>query len=294
MMVVSACSVNFGATLAVKLFRDVGPLTTAALRLVISAIVLAPLLRRRHFTGDFHRLRVAVGFGVILAAMNATFYEAICRIPLGVGVTIEFIGPLGLALVGSRHRGDIVWASMAAGGVILLGSGAVHDLDLVGVAWGVAAGGCWAGYILFSKSTGREFPGPSGLAVALVVSSLVILPLGVATTKHSLLDGRVLMMGATIAVLSTVIPYSLELAALRHLSSRYFGVVLALAPGIAAAMGFFFLSQRPSTLEIVALVLVVGANAGNAATDRSRARVDGRLAKSSSPSDHCAGRPTER
>jgi inner membrane transporter RhtA len=268
-MVTSAASVSFGATIAVKLFHQIGPTGAVTLRLITSALFMVPLLRRGDFAGDRSKIWVVIGFGTIMAAMNLTFYEAISRIPLGIAVTLEFVGPLTVAMVGSRRVVDLLWALMAAAGVVLLGSGVSRHIDVVGVLWALAAGTCWAGYILFSKATGSRFSGPSGLGWALVVAALVELPLGLATAHGSYLRVHVLVMGALIGLLSTAFPYSLELAALRYLTPRYFGIVLSLAPGIAMVMGVLFLSQRPTPLEVFALLLVVLANGANAYFDRS-------------------------
>jgi inner membrane transporter RhtA len=173
-------------------------------------------------------------FGVTIAAMNAAFYAAIARIPLGIAVTLEFVGPLGVAFVASRRRSDLLWAGLAAGGVLLLAPIGNLTIDPLGVGLALAAGGCWAAYILLNVRVGRTFAGGSGLALSMSVAALVLIPLGVASGRGMLLDPRVLLVGCGVAVLSTLIPFSLELEALRRLPARVFGVLMSLEPAIAA------------------------------------------------------------
>jgi inner membrane transporter RhtA len=266
-----AVSVQFGAALATRLFDRVGPAGAVTLRLVIAALLLAvPFLVRRPrlaLAGKTARdVQVAVLFGLALAAMNLSFYEAIDRIPLGVAVTIEFSGPLVLALIGSRRVTDAVWAIAAGAGVALLASGAGNHLDPVGLALAGLAGLGWIAYILLSKETGRRFDALTGLTIAMAAGSVAILPVGVVTGGSHLLDIDVLGLGALVAVLSSVVPYSLELVALRQVTPRAFGVMLSLDPAVATAAGLVLLGQHLTGREWVALSLVVGANLGNSLT----------------------------
>ncbi|MDA8311149.1 MAG: EamA family transporter [Actinomycetota bacterium] len=212
-------------------------------------------------------LNVVIAFGVALAGMNLSFYEAIARIPLGVAVTVEFVGPLTIAVVGSRRWTDMVWALLAAGGVLLLASGSlfglVHRLDLVGVGFAALAGSLWAAYILLNKETGKRFEGTTGLAGAMAVGTVLIAPIGVLHAGTALLRLAVLGTGAAVALLSSAIPYSCELAALRRATPRAFGILLSMAPALAALAGLAILGQRLSELELGALVLVVVANVGS-------------------------------
>ncbi len=291
-----AVSVQFGAALATKLFARTGPAGAVTLRLVLAAALLVvgtvvgrclarPAARRQGNTGPLRGagagrpglarrawpdVAVAVGFGLVLAAMNLSFYEAIDRIPLGVAVTIEFVGPLGVALAGSRRVADGVWAAGAGAGVALLAAGAGHRLDLAGAGYALMAGAFWAGYILLSRETGRRFESLSGLALAMSVAALAVVPLGVADGGAALVQPYVLGLGAAVAVLSSVVPYSLELMALRRATARAFGVMMSLDPGLATAAGFVVLGQRLTGKEWAALGLVAGANLGNALTARSR------------------------
>jgi len=265
---VGAISVQFGAALATKLFHRVGPSGAVALRLVIAAVVLAGLAMirdpRRSFAGIRSRdTHIAVLFGLALAAMNLSFYEAIDRIPLGVAVTIEFSGPLALALVGSRRLTDAAWAILAGAGVALLASGAGKGLDPAGLGLAGVAGAGWIAYILLSKETGRRFDALPGLTIAMLAAAIVVLPAGIASGGARLFDPGVLALGSLLAVLSSVVPYSLELVALRQVTSRAFGVMLSLDPAVATAAGLAILGQHLTDREWVALALVVAANFGN-------------------------------
>ncbi len=263
-----AFSVQFGAAFAIHLFDRVGPAGAVTLRLCIAALVLAMLARpkvRAIRRGD---LGVAMAFGLVLAAMNLSFYEAIARIPLGVAVTIEFSGPLALALIGSRRWLDLVWAGLAGAGVALFTSGGGRHLDPVGVALAFVAGACWIGYILLSQQTGRRFDTSAGLAVAMAAGALAVLPVGLAVAGGALFAPRTLLLGAGVAVLSSVVPYSLELVALRKVTPRAFGVLLSMDPAVAAIAGLAVLGQHLTAREIAGLLLVSGANLGNALAGR--------------------------
>ena len=263
LVTVAAASVQSGAAVATRLFGRVGPAGAVTLRLVLGAIVLAGLGRpslRRLSRSD---LTVVVTFGVALAAMNFSFYLAIDRIPLGAAVTLEFVGPLGIAVVGSRRKLDVVWAALAAGGVALLAA-APHHLDRTGVLLALVAGACWAAYILLSRETGRRVEGLDGLALAMCVSAIAILPVGVVASGGRIIEPVALGLGVVIAMLSSVLPYSLELVALRRVSARAFGVLLSLDPALAALAGLAFLGQRLAGRELIAIAFVVAANAGSA------------------------------
>lgn len=270
-----AVSVQFGAALATRLFSRVGPAGAVTLRLVMAAVILVAWVAsartrrgadpRRHPRSDW---LVVVAFGLVLAAMNLSFYEAIDRIPLGVAVTIEFSGPLAVALAGSRRWTDGLWACAAGAGVVLLASGAGSGLDPVGIVLALVAGACWAAYILLSRETGRRFDSIHGLAWAMAVGGVAVLPLGLAVGGAGLARPEVLGLGITVAVLSSVVPYSLELIALRRVPARAFGVMMSLDPALATAAGFLVLGQQLDLREWVALGLVVGANVGNSLAGR--------------------------
>ena len=264
-----AVSVQFGAAFATRLFGRVGPAGAVMLRLVGAAVVLVIATRviRTPATRYTSRDRaVAAAFGLVLAGMNWSFYESIARIPLGVAVTIEFSGPLCLALVSSRRWADGIWAAAAGTGVALLASGIGHKLDAGGVAFALLAGVLWVAYILLSKETGQRFEAATGLAWAMVVGGLAVLPIGIVDGGSHLLRPSVLGLGFVVAVMSSVIPYTLELLALRRVTPRAFGVMMSIDPALATAAGFIVLGQHLDTREWVALALVVVANFGNAFT----------------------------
>ena len=260
----AALSVQFGAALAKTLFDEAGPGGTVFLRVAIGAVLLAVAWRPRISEHSGRDLLLAAVFGLSLAGMNLAFYEAIDRIPLGVAVTFEFIGPLGVAVAGSRRALDVLWVVLAAAGILLLSDFGSTDLDPTGVALALIAGGFWAAYILLGVRVGRAFPGGGGLALAMVVAGTVLLPVGVADAGSELLVPAVLATGAAVAVLSSVIPYSLELEALRRMPQSVFGVLMSLEPALATLAGWLVLGQGMAARELLAVMLVVTASAGAA------------------------------
>jgi inner membrane transporter RhtA len=250
---------QFGAGYAVTLFDEIGPAGAAFLRLAIAAVALVVLWRPRVRGHPAADLRLAAAFGITLGLMNLCIYEAMDRIPLGVAVTIEFWGPLAVAVAGSRRPLDLLWVALAAGGILLLADPGGGSLDAAGIAFAVGAGGLWAAYIVLSARTGRMFPGGSGLAIAMVFGALVTLPAGVGA---DLLAPEILAAGTAVALLSSVIPYSLELEALRRLPARVFGVLMSLEPAVAALAGLVVLGQALGATEWLAIALVVVASAG--------------------------------
>ena len=264
-MLLSIFSVQLGAAVAKELFDRLGPDGTLFLRIWFAALVLL-LLRRPsvggHSRGDY---AVAVVFGLVLAAMNFSLYQAIDRIPLGVAVTLEFVGPLGVAVAGSRRVLDVLWVVLATVGILMLAPlGVLGEvgLDLMGVAFAFLAGGFWAAYILLSARTGTVFPGGTGLVIALCVAAVVVLPVGIAGGGHALLDPKLLFGGFAVGMLSSAIPYSVELAALRKLPARLFGLLMSLEPAVAALVGFVVLGERLGLRALAAVLMVTGAAAG--------------------------------
>jgi inner membrane transporter RhtA len=257
-------SIQFGAALAATLFDDLGPAGTSVLRLSFAALVLMVLWRPRVRGRAPRELRLAAIFGLTLGAMNLFFYEALDRIPLGVAVTMEFAGPLAVAVATSRRRLDLVWAGLAAVGIVLLSNpfGSGDGLDPVGVALILAAAACWAAYILIAQRATHVYDGSEGLALAMVVAALVPLIPGVAEAGTTLLRPELIAMGLGVALLSSVIPYSLETEALRRLPANVFGVLMSLEPAVAALAGFLVLSQALSARDLVAIAFVVAASAG--------------------------------
>lgn len=265
LVVIAAVSPQIGAAFAVTLFDELGPAGTVFLRVGFAALVLLVLVRPSLKGYARRSYLVAVVFGLALAAMNFTLYMALDRIPLGVAVTLEFVGPLGVAVAGSRRLLDLLWAALAAAGILLLAPlnvlGEV-DLDPAGVALALLAGCFWAAYILLSARTGSEFPGGTGLVIALCVGAVVLAPVGISGGGLALLDPRLLLAGFGVAMLSSAIPFSLELEALRKLPARVFGVLMSLEPAVAALLGFVVLGERLGTRSLAAIVLVTVAAAG--------------------------------
>jgi inner membrane transporter RhtA len=258
-------SVQFGSGLAKTVFDDAGPGGTVFLRVLFAAALLVNLWRPRIGGLPRRDLLLAGLFGAALAGMNFAFYLALDRIPLGVAVTFEFLGPLGVAVVASRHALDLLWVALAGAGILLLSDfGDFSSLDVVGVGFALLAGAFWASYILLSARVGQVFPGGAGLALALVASSVLLAPVGMAGAGSALLEPAVLATGAAVALLSSAIPYSLELEALRSLPKGVFGVLMSLEPAMSALAGYVVLGEILGARELAAIGLVVVASAGAA------------------------------
>jgi inner membrane transporter RhtA len=268
MVLGAVAAVQFGAGLAVTLFAELGPVGTVLLRVGFAALVLLIAWRPRVRGLSRRQWELAAAFGLSLAVMNGLYYLAIDRIPQGVAVTFEFVGPLGVALSASRRGLDVVWAVLAALGVALLGGGLGRSLDGLGVVFALGAGAAWAAYILLNTRVGRAFPGGQGLALAMALGTVVLLVPGAIDAGGALLEPNLLALGLAVALLSSVIPYSLELEALRRMPARVFGVLMSLEPAAAALAGFVVLGQGVRTVEAVAIALVVAASAGAARTAR--------------------------
>ena len=262
LVLVAVGSVQTGGAIAKTLFDELGPGGAVFLRVALAAVVLVALWRPV-VTGHGRKdLLTMAAFGLSLAAMNFTFYEALDRLPLGIAVTFEFVGPLGVAVAGSRRALDGLWVALAAAGILLLSDFGGADLDGLGVALALLAGAFWAAYILLSVRVGRAFEGGSGLALALCVGAAALLPVGIAEGGADLLDPRLLALGGAVAMLSSAIPYSLELEALRRLPSQVFGVLMSLEPAVAALAGLVILGEVLDVRELAGIALVVAASAG--------------------------------
>jgi inner membrane transporter RhtA len=266
LVVGAVASVQSGAAVATKLFPAVGPAGSVFLRLAFSALLVAGLARPRIRSIPRRHLALGVVFGLALAPMNLCFYLALNRVPLGVAVTVEFLGPLGVAVAGSRRRLDLVWVGLAAVGVALL-AGSGGRLDIVGILLAALAGCLWAAYILLSQRVGRVLPGMTGLAIALTAGAVVMAPVGIIVGGTALVRPGILGRGAAIAVLSSAVPYSLELAALRRLEASVFSVLMSLEPAMGALSGLLFLGQDLRWQEWLAVGCVMAASVG--ATRRS-------------------------
>jgi inner membrane transporter RhtA len=255
-------SVQIGAALAKNLFPQIGPAATVLLRTSFAAVILCLVWRpslRGHTRSQY---AVLLLYGACLAGMNLCFYAAIDRVPLGVAVTVEFVGPLTVAVIGSRRPLDLLWVTLAGIGILLLSPIGDLNIDVVGILFAVLAGACWAGYIVLGSHAGREFRGATGLSLALIISSVLLLPVGVATAGARLFNPVVLLAGLGVAVLSSAIPFSLDFEALKRIPPHVFGVLTSLEPAIAAAVGIILLGERLELRAIIAIVLVTAAAMG--------------------------------
>lgn len=262
----SIASVQVGAALAKQLFPTLGSTGTVAVRLAAAALVIGAVARPRIRGLTRSHLTLIVSFGLLLAGMNLCFYAALERIPLGIAVTVEFAGPLAVAVLGSRRAMDLVWVALAGVGVVLITGGgtALFDgsLNPAGVGLALLAAAGWAGYILLSQRVGAVLPSLQGLALALGVAALAIAPLGVATAGTALLRPDLLAIGAAVGVLSSAVPWAFELIALRSLSAATFGVLMSLEPAVAALAGLALLHESLTPLQVVAIGTTCVASAG--------------------------------
>ena len=258
----AATSIPIGAAIASTLFDEVGPAGIVFLRLLFAAALLLALWRsplRGHSAAAW---RLIITFGVVVAGMNLAFYLAIDRIPLGIVTALAFTGPLAIAVWSSRKAGDIVWVVLAAAGVILLSPGIGQSVETLGLVFALIAGAFWAAYVLTSEKVGQAFEGGHGLALAMMIGAVVMLAPGVAAGGTALLRPEVLAVGIVVALLSTALPYSLELEALRRVPSGTYGVLLSMQPATAVVVGFIGLNQDLTATELAAVSLIVVASAG--------------------------------
>jgi inner membrane transporter RhtA len=270
-------SVQVGAGLAARLFTQIPPAAVTGLRLWTAAALMAAvgarplrqnlaiLVRRR----SWRDAAVVAAFGLTLAVMNFSIYQAFARIPLGIAVTIEFLGPLAVAVATSRRVIDLLWVALAGAGIALLtgagnSAGGGHGMNLAGLAFALLAATAWAAYIILSRATGRRFPGASGLTIAMLVAAVVIVPAGVTAGRGALLHPGILATGLAIGLLSSIIPYTLELEALRRIPARVFGIWMSLEPAVAALVGLVMLGEALAVSEWAAIVCVMIACAGAA------------------------------
>lgn len=272
-VVVAMASVQVGASFAKQLFPAVGAAGTSALRLVFASLVLCAIGRSWRARPTRRDLALIAVYGGALGAMNLTFYLALRTLPLGLAVAIELMGPLAVAVLASRRALDLGWAALAAVGIVLVlpireGAGAV---DLVGAAWASCAALCWALYIVFGRRVGAATEGGVGTALGMVVATLVVVPFGVAEAGTRLLDPAILPAGFAVAMLSSAIPYSLEMIGLRRLPAHTFGVLMSLEPALAALAGWVVLGERLGAVHLVAIALVIVASVGSTLTARGPA-----------------------
>jgi inner membrane transporter RhtA len=260
----AACSVQGGAAVAKSLFPQLGPPGVVFLRLLFGSAALwaiaRPQLRHRRRAD----LRLIAALGVVLVSMNITFYEALARVPLGIAVTVEFVGPLAVAVLGSRKAVDLLWVVLAGAGVGLLADGGGTAVRPLGIVLAATAGFFWALYILIGVRVGRAFSGATGLAPAMALGALLMAPWGILSAGHHLRDAQLVGAAVGVGLLSSALPWSLELEALRRLPPHVFSVVLSLEPALAALAGFVFLHEHLHTRAWVAIALVMLASAGAA------------------------------
>ena len=265
--------VQLGAVLAKLLFPAIGALGTASLRVILACAILLPVLSLRPHRPVAWPSRKAFGailaYGVCLGVMNTVFYAALQRLPLGIAVAIEFLGPLSLAVLGSRRAIDLVWIALAVGGLLLLLQPwqAAHRLDPLGVLLALIAGLTWALYILTGRRVGRHVGGITATALGMTVASVVVLPFAVHAVPLALSQPRLLLAAAGMALLSSAVPYSIEMMAMRRMSMRGFSVLMSLEPAIAALTGLALLDEHLSTVRWLAIGGIVVASLGSAATD---------------------------
>lgn len=254
-------SVQLGAAIAKDLFDRVDPTMLVWLRLASSAVILLAVARPRLSGRTRHDWLVVTGFALSLAVMNYSIYQSFARLPLGVAVTLEFIGPLAVALAGSRRPRDLVWVALAAIGVVALGWERA-DLDLVGVLFALVAAAGWAAYILLAAQTGRRWRGLDGLSLASAGAAIGLAPAAFLADAQAVTDPELVLLGVAVGILSSVVPYSFELAALRTLPPSTFGILMSLEPAAAALAALLVLGESLSPLQWLAIACVVAASAG--------------------------------
>ncbi|NUT36657.1 MAG: EamA family transporter [Hamadaea sp.] len=261
LVLIGILSVQFGAAISKNLFSEVPPAGMVLLRIATSALILLAWARPRLSGRTAADWRPVLALGAALAAMNWAFYESFARIPLGVAVTLAFVGPLALAAAGRRRPRDLMSVGLAALGVVLFGAGPTK-IDAFGFGLALFAGACWALYILSTAATGRRWAGIDGLALASTVAAMAVAPFAIASAGEKLLEPRLLALGAVVGLLSSVIPYSLEMAALRTLPPRVFGILMSLEPATAAVVAAIVLREWLSPLQLVAIACVTAASVG--------------------------------
>lgn len=273
LLLIAMSCIQSGAALAKTLFPVAGAAGTTSVRLIMAALILLVLFRpwrRRIPLGAWVAIVV---YGVALGTMNLLFYSALERIPLGITVALEFTGPLMVALFSSRRALDLLWVGLAVAGLVVLlwpGGSELGSIDWVGALFALGAGGCWALYILFGRKAGSML-GMHGAVLGITVAAIVISPIGIVTAGPVLLSTPVLLTGLGVAVLSTALPYTLEMAALPRMPTVTFGTMMSLEPAVGALSGLLFLDQMLTVFQWLAIIAVMAASAGTTLTpDRKR------------------------
>ncbi|NNN45157.1 MULTISPECIES: DMT family transporter [Vibrio] len=264
-LLIAMMAIQSGSSLAKQLFPIVGPGGTVALRISLAALILLTVFRPWRVSLSLSQWRSMIIYGASLGGMQILFYFAIERIPLGIGVALEFSGPLLLALFSSKRKLDIVWVAFAICGMLLLLPDMTSSdaLDPIGVLLALSAGCCWAGYIWFGQRAGRVGSGGMTVAIGMTVAAVIIFPIGVMTAESSIFTWSILPMALTIALLSSALPYSLEMLALKRLSTQHFSVMMSLEPAIAAMAGFLILHEQLALSQWLAISLIISASMGS-------------------------------
>lgn len=263
-LLIAILSIQFGSALAKSLFAELGPWGVVSLRVTFSALFLFTIWRPQLHLQVRQHLKLILAYGIVMALMNSAFYAAIDRVPLGIAISLEFTGPLGLAILKSQRWLDGLWGALAFLGIVLLTPISGASLDPIGMALALLAGVFWAFYIILAARLGPALPGVEGLAWGLVVSTVLLLPLGVVHAGSTLLNPRLLALGAGVGILSTALPYACEIIALRSLPIKVFGVLLSLEPMAGVLAGFLILGETLSARSLIACLLVSVAAAGAA------------------------------
>jgi inner membrane transporter RhtA len=267
-------SVQGGAAIAKGIFPLLGAASTAALRIGLSSIILVLFNRPSFKTITPVQWKAVIPYGIALGAMNATFYLALSRIPLGLAVTLEFIGPLLLAVLGSKRAIDFIWVFLAAIGIALIAPWDRNSIDLWGALLALLAGGFWAAYIILGGRISKIMDGGAAVSVGMLVATLVVLPFALFSGTLINLSPALLGLGLALALLSSAIPFTLEMNALKHIPARTFSILMSLEPAVAALCGLLFLHEHLSFFEWTAIALVVIASTGAAWSNKKVSAID--------------------
>jgi inner membrane transporter RhtA len=275
-LILSMISLCVGTSFAKTLFGVAGPAGMTAMRIGLSALLLIALQRPWRWRVDAAQARVVIGYGVVLACMNLSFYVSLTSLPLGVAIAIEFLGPLGVAVAYSRSRLDMLWVALAAGGIValVLPGASGHPISAVGVAFALLSALFWALYILVGKRATALVPERQIVCLGLCTASLIAVPVGIGQAGAALLDPYVLLAGFVVAIFSSALPYSLEMFAIKRLPSRVFGIVVSLEPAIGAAAAFVVLGERLGAWQWLGMAGVVAASIGSTVTRPRAAQAD--------------------
>lgn len=261
-------SVQSGAAIAKTLFPAIGAAGTASLRIGISAIILLAVYRPNLFKITPNQWKIVISYGLSLGAMNLIFYLAIERIPIGLAVTLEFIGPLVVAVIGSKRLIDYLWVLLAAIGIVLIAPWSNNGIDLLGVLFALLAGALWAAYIVLGTKVSKIMKGGDAVATGMLFASILIVPFGILENGLTNLTPTFLYLGIALALLSSAIPFTLEMKALAQLPARTFSILMSLEPAAASIFAFIFLQEYLTFNEILAVVFVVIASVGSTITSK--------------------------